>query len=137
MMMNFSAHPVGHGRQHTGFLVQRDSALLDFSPASAPGPAGPLAYDPLLRPDEAAARAHDASRERAGEGAGVGSAVGGALGTVAALGVASGGAFVVPGLGMVLAAPLAAAIAGAGVGAAVGGAFGALMGWMSPEEDWL
>jgi len=71
---------------------------------------------------------------KAGEGACVGSAIGGAFGTVAAIGVAAGSSFVVPGLGMVLAGPLAAAIGGAGVGAAVGGAFGALVGWISPED---
>ena len=76
----------------------------------------------------------DLSLGKAGEGACVGSAIGGAFGTVAAIGVAAGSSFVVPGLGMVLAGPLAAAIGGAGVGAAVGGAFGALVGWISPED---
>lgn len=76
-------------------------------------------------------------RSKAPEGAIAGAGAGGALGLVVGF-VGGSGAFVVPGLGFLLAAgPILAALSSAAVGAAVCGAIGALVGWRIPELEAL
>jgi hypothetical protein len=53
-------------------------------------------------------------------GAGFGSAIGGAVGALAAVLASVGTAFMLPGIGVVVAGPIAAALAGGGAGAATG-----------------
>jgi hypothetical protein len=66
---------------------------------------------------------HDDRNEAAGKGAGIGAALGGAAGLLAGL-----GAFVLPGIGAVVAAGwLAAALGGVDAGGAAGGNNGALV----------
>jgi heat induced stress protein YflT len=69
--------------------------------------------------------------EGAAAGAGTGGLIGGALGLLVGL-----GSFVIPGLGLLLAAgPILGALSGLGAGAAVGGLAGALVGFGIPEYE--
>ncbi|MCI0393461.1 MAG: hypothetical protein L0332_30685 [Chloroflexi bacterium] len=73
----------------------------------------------------------DDAAEGALEGAVAGGLLGGLAGALLGL-----SAFVIPGLGPIIAAgPVAAALIGAGVGAAGGGLVGALIGWGLSEEE--
>lgn len=73
--------------------------------------------------------------DTAAEGAVAGMLGGGAIGGLAGLLIGMS-AFVIPGIGPVVAAgPIAAALAGAGIGAATGGVLGALVGWGIPEAE--
>jgi hypothetical protein len=67
-------------------------------------------------------------------GAGFGSAIGGAVGALAAVLASVGTAFMLPGIGVVVAGPIAAALAGGGAGAATGGLIGALVGRGMPAD---
>lgn len=73
--------------------------------------------------------------DAAAEGAVAGALGGGMIGGLAGL-LVGASAFIIPGVGPIVAAgPIAAAIAGAGIGAATGGILGALVGWGIPEEE--
>lgn len=70
----------------------------------------------------------------AAEGAAAGAVTGGVIGALGGV-LVSLGAFMIPGVGPIIAAgPLVAAITGAGAGALAGGLIGALIGWGIPEE---
>jgi len=71
---------------------------------------------------------------KAAEGTGKGSVIGGTVGAIAAIAVAIGTSFVIPGLGIIIAGPIAAGLAGAGAGGIAGGIIGALIGAGIPEE---
>jgi hypothetical protein len=90
----------------------------------------------VLLPDDEATRnfAHE-KNTKAPEGTAAGAATGGVIGGT--LGLLAGiGAFMVPGIGPLLAAgPIIAALAGVGAGGAVGGLVGALIGLGIPEYE--
>ena len=71
---------------------------------------------------------------KAAEGGAIGAMAGGLIGAIAA-GLAATGAFVIPGVNVVVYGAAIAAAAGAGVGGATGGLVGALVGLGVPEYE--
>lgn len=84
--------------------------------------------------DRAHALHFSAKRDKTVEGIGVGSITGGVLGGVVA-GLTSVAAFVVPGVGVLVAGPLLGAFAGLNAGAVVGTFIGGLIGHGIPERE--
>jgi hypothetical protein len=90
----------------------------------------------VLLPDDDATRtfAHE-KNTKAPEGTAAGVATGGVIGGTLGL-LAGMGAFMIPGIGPLLAAgPIIAALAGVGAGGTVGGLLGALIGLGIPEYE--
>lgn len=90
----------------------------------------------VLLPDDETTRnfAHE-KNTKAPEGTTAGAATGGVIGGTLGL-LAGMGAFMIPGIGPLLAAgPIIAALAGVGVGGTVGGLVGALIGLGIPEYE--
>lgn len=117
-----------------GIVQSRDQAQSIVSELHEKGFA--LANISVLLPDREGS--HDFAHEqhtKAPEGTVVGVSAGGVVGGV--LGLLAGiGAFVIPGLGVFVAAgPLMGALSGAAAGAAVGGVTGALVGMGIPEFE--
>jgi hypothetical protein len=72
--------------------------------------------------------------KKSAEGGELGGPTGGRVGIAVAIAAAVGAAFVLPGLGFVMAGPLAVALAGAGAAGLAAGLIGALADWGLPDE---
>jgi hypothetical protein len=120
----------------TALFNDRASAERAYQSVAARG-YGPDEVDVVMsdqtRESEFAAP-HGPLGNRALAGAGVGGAIGGAVGAIAAVLASVGTAFVLHGLGIVVAGPVAVALAGGGAGAATGGLIGALVGRGLPAD---